>query len=146
MKYYIFKLSVFSFAFIVMLLSQKGFSQTRLPDGTVIYKDGTRKLPNGTIIYPNGSNKNTGINRTIDGILHPNRNYPNSYPNRNTGRNNNRKWLPPGQAKKRYGGEARDYAPGHNKGRGNRDDENDGDRKDRGHNKNGKGHGHDKDD
>ena len=107
-------------------ITSKSFSQTRLPDGTIVYKDGTRKLPNGTVVYPNGSNRNnTGINRTIDGILHPNRTttvYRNRYPERN-----NRQWMPPGQAKKVYGGNSSDYAPGHNKNRryNNNEDNND---------------------
>ena len=126
--------------------STKSYSQTRYPDGTIIYKDGSRQLPNGTVVYPDGSRRNNnGINRTIDGILHPNRNnsvYNNRYPRRNNGQ-----WMPPGQAKKVYGGDARDYAPGHNKGRKNwnrREDDNDqehGNRKG-----NGRGHGRDKDD
>ncbi|GAC1585877.1 MAG: hypothetical protein NVS3B19_03880 [Ginsengibacter sp.] len=133
--------------FFMCFLSTKSYSQSRLPDGTIIYKDGSRQLPNGTVVYPNGTNRNNnGINRTIDGILHPNRNntvYTNRYPRRNNGQ-----WMPPGQAKKVYGGDARDYAPGHNKGRGNwnrrGDDNEDGEHGNgRGH---GKGHGRDKDD
>ncbi len=35
-----------------LLLTVNGFSQERkLPDGTIVYPDGTRKLPNGTVIY-----------------------------------------------------------------------------------------------
>lgn len=128
-------------------LSTTSYSQTKYPDGTIIYKDGSRRLPNGTIIYPDGSRRNdNGVNRTIDDILHPNRNRT-VYNDRNAKRNNGQ-WMPPGQAKKVYGGEARDYAPGHNKGQGklkHRKDENDrgeyGNRK-----SNGKNHNREKDD
>ena len=44
-----------------------------------------------------------------------------------------RKHLPPGQAKKIYGGEAKDYAPGQNKKRKHEDDDHEGK-----HNKGGK--------
>jgi len=89
--------------------------KTRLPDGTVIYPDGTvresgdvastrktnrkRRLPDGTVIYPDGTVRNP------DGTVH--------YPN---GDRRNGKWLPPGQAKKKYGSKsARSYAPGQQK-------------------------------
>lgn len=140
------KYSFASLIIIACLLPSKSFSQQRLPDGTIIYQDGSRRLPNGTITYPNGRAKNTtGVNRTIDGILHPDRNntaYPNRYPRRNNGQG-----MPPGQAKKIYGGNASDYAPGHNKGRKNYDRRDDDNENEHGHG-NGKGHGnkkHDKD-
>lgn len=108
-------IALFSFALLASVTP--GYAQKRLPDGTIIYGDGSRKLPNGTIVYPNGSKRNTGgINRTIEGILHPNRNYPVNTDRRGY---DNRGNLPPGQAKKIYGGSAKDYAPGHNKGNGN---------------------------
>ena len=123
-------------------------AQQRQPDGSVIYKDGSRRLPNGTVVYPNGTTKP----RSIKDIFNPNRNNPvntKRYP----GRDNTGQGLPPGQAKKRYGGEAKDYAHGHNKGNKHwnknedRDDDNDqGDHKQGGNHKNGKGHGHNKDD
>lgn len=117
--------------FSLALLVTTGYAQKRLPDGTVIYGDGSRRLPNGTVVYPNGSNRNTrSVNRTIDDILNPNKNYPVNSDRRGY---DNRKNLPPGQAKKIYGGSARDYAPGHNKGNGKfknrRDDDRDEDRK-----------------
>ncbi len=144
MKHIHFIIAVFSFVLLASITP--GFAQKRLPDGTIVYGDGSRKLPNGTIVYPNGSTRNTrGINRTIDGILHPNRNYPVNTDRRG---NNNRNNLPPGQAKKIYGGSAKDYAPGHNKGNGNwnsrKDNEQDenGNRNRRGGNDHeGKGHG-----
>ena len=131
-----------------VISAPKAFAQQRQPDGSVIYKDGSRRLPNGTVVYPNGTTKP----RSIKDIFNPNRNNPvntKRYP----GRDNTGQGLPPGQAKKRYGGEAKDYAHGHNKGNKHwnknedRDDDNDqGDHKhDRSHN-NGKGHGKEKDD
>lgn len=138
--------------FALITISQTSIAQTRLPDGTIIYQDGSRRLPNGSIVYPNNTTRTTG-NRTIDGILHPNRTTTvTRYPRRNYDYNRNRNWMPPGQAKKVYGGSARDYAPGHNKGRdwndndrrdrGDREDR--GDRGERGGHGNGRGHGRDK--
>ena len=138
------------FSFALLASVTQGYAQKRLPDGTIIYNDGSRKLPNGTVYYPNGSNRNPrSVNRTIDDILHPNRNYPNTdrrvYDNRGN--------LPPGQAKKIYGGSARDYAPGHNKGNGKgngkvknrRDDDHDEDEKwDRRDDNDNEGRGHGK--
>jgi hypothetical protein len=134
------------FSFSLLASVTPGYAQRRLPDGTIIYGDGSRKLPNGTVVYPNGSNRNTrGVNRTIEDILYPNKNYP-----ANTDRRgyDNRRNLPPGQAKKIYGGSARDYAPGHNKGNGNwksrRDnerDENENWNRGRDNDHEGKGHG-----
>ncbi len=41
---------------VSILLSVNGFSQDRrLPDGTIVYGDGTRQLPNGTVIYRRGT-------------------------------------------------------------------------------------------
>lgn len=99
------------------LLSVNGFSQDRkLPDGTIIYGDGTRKLPNGTIIYKGrtGGQKGTTVRLPDGRVVFPDgsRRYPND---RRDNRGNNGKWLPPGQAKKIYGGRARDYAPGQQK-------------------------------
>ena len=142
-------IALFSFALLASVTPVH--AQKRLPDGTIIYGDGSRKLPNGTIVYPNGSKRNTsGANRTIDDILHPNRKYP-----VNTRVNDNRENLPPGQAKKIYGGSAKDYAPGHNKGNGNLkgrrnneqdDNENWNRKRDNDHEGRGKGKGHGKKD
>ncbi len=97
--------------------SFKAISQERkLPDGTIIYKDGTRKLPNGTVIY-----KGKPVERKEDKVMLPDgsvvlpdgsRTYPD---NRRYKRKKDEKSLPPGQAKKVYGGEAKDYAPGQQK-------------------------------
>jgi hypothetical protein len=128
---------------IAISLSQAAFAQVetkRLPDGTIIYsdgsikrpngemrypksKDGTTRLPDGTVIYPDGRTDRgttTRGTRQPDGsIIYPDGRvrypdgtvrYPNSRNNKRTG------WIPPGQAKKMYGSKsARDYAPGHNK-------------------------------
>lgn len=107
-----------------LLLAIEGNSQVRkLPDGSIVYSDGTRRLPNGTIIYKDNNGnigKNTGNVITLpDGtVIYPDgsRRYPNDdrrYEDRRNVRNG--KWLPPGQAKKIYGGSAKDYAPGQQK-------------------------------
>lgn len=117
-----------------LLSTIQGNSQTRkLPDGTIVYSDGTRRLPNGTVIYKDGTNgtyTNNNNNRNIgtavslpDGtVIYPDgsRRYPNDGRRNNghVGHHNNREnqgWLPPGQAKKIYGGSAKDYAPGQQK-------------------------------
>jgi hypothetical protein len=115
---------------------------TRLPDGTVVYPDGrteqgssTRKgsrQPDGSIIYPDGRVRlPDGRIRYPDGTVR----FPNS-------RNKNVKRLPPGQAKKVYGGRATDYAPGQIKGKKDKHDKDD-DRRHRDHDddddNNGKG-------
>ncbi len=71
------------------------------PSGKIVYADGTIRYPDGRLKYPNG--------RIV---------YPNS--------GNNNRWIPPGQAKKIYGRNARDYAPGHNRDH-DRDDRKDKD-------------------
>lgn len=135
-----------------LLITVESFSQERkLPDGSIVYPDGTKRLPNGTVIYKGGNNgtksypgnNNGGAVRLPDGtIVYPDgsRTHPNSGDRRREDRNdddrrgnrhdredddndhdnkrskhNNGRWLPPGQAKKIYGGEARDYAPGQQK-------------------------------
>jgi hypothetical protein len=102
-----------------LLLSVNSFGQERkLPDGTIVYPDGTRRLPNGTVIHKGGriGEKGTTVSLPDGSVVLPDgtRRYPND--RRNGGRRNG-KWLPPGQAKKIYGGSARDYAPGHQKGK-----------------------------
>ncbi|MCY7423028.1 MAG: hypothetical protein LH478_14950 [Chitinophagaceae bacterium] len=99
-----------------LLVSLAGFSQTKkLPDGTVVYENGTKKLPNGTIIKKDGSILKTGGERWPDGKVRvpgDDRHYPQT---RTNGKRRYNKGLPPGQAKKIYGGSAKDYAPGHQK-------------------------------
>lgn len=149
----------------VTVLSQNSFAQAvtkRLPDGTVIYSDGTIRLPNGQVRYPNNTNAQTYPSN------YPNyqtRRYPRIAARQNDGSiiypdgrivyadgtvrypdgrvyspSNNSRWIPPGQAKKMYGGRARDYAPGHNKDR-DHDGDNDNGKRNKGHG-NGK-HDHD---
>lgn len=110
------------------LITIEGKSQDRkLPDGTIIYSDGTRRLPNGTIIYKDGTKADRNNTNVIlpDGTV--------AYPDgtrRHKGHrrvNANARSLPPGQAKKIYGGSATDYAPGQQK---------------KWHGKKGKGHKH----
>lgn len=69
------------------------------PDGTVQYPDGTTRYPDGAVRYPDGRMS-----------------YPRNNNNRGYENCNHRTNLPPGQAKKVYGGHARDYAKGRGKG------------------------------
>ncbi len=70
------------------------------PDGTIQYPDGTTRYPDGAIRYPNGTMSYPRNQRN------DNRHYDNC---------NQRSNLPPGQAKKVYGGHARNHAKGRNK-------------------------------
>lgn len=72
------------------------------PDGTIQYPDGTTRYPDGAVRYPDGRMS-----------------YPRNQRNSNYGHNCNHSNLPPGQAKKVYGGHARDYAKGRGKKGGN---------------------------
>ena len=122
------------------LMSTDAKSQDRkLPDGSIVYGDGSRRLPNGTVIYKGGNNGNTypstagGTITLPDGTtVYPDgtRRYPNNDRRNDPRYKENRRWLPPGQAKKIYGGSAKDYAPGqqkkwkgekHGKGHGHKD-------------------------
>jgi len=102
-----------------LFLSVSVIAQERkLPDGTIVYPDGTRKLPNGTVIYKGGTvgEKGTTVSLPDGSVVMPDgtRRYPND---RRNIPGSNGKRLPPGQAKKIYGGRASDYAPGHQKGK-----------------------------
>lgn len=139
------------------LISVQSNAQNRkLPDGTIVYNDGTKKLPNGTIIYKDGTSKN---NKSKKIVLPDGREvYSNGsgrYNKRRSRHHGNGQWLPPGQAKKIYGGSARDYAHGQQKNwkknRKWKDDDNDdkhgnNERRDNddhdGHEKQGKSHKH----
>lgn len=171
MKNKVLKCFIAFFVIATTITAQNGYAQTtkRLPDGTVIYSDGTIRLPNGQVRYPNTTNGNTypsnypdygigryprTVSRQADGsIIYPDGRivYPDGtvrYPDgRVYSRTNNSRWLPPGQAKKIYGGSARDYAPGHNKNK-NRDYDRDEDERNwKNNNGHGKGHGkHGRDD
>jgi hypothetical protein len=90
-----------------ILISVPGFSQKqKIRDGSVIHQGrdrGTNRdkgrvsLPDGTIVLPGGTRNPDGSTR---------------YPAEGRGRSGDGKRVPPGQAKKMYGGSARDYAPG----------------------------------
>ena len=105
-------------------------SRTNKP---VVRQDGSRQWPDGTIQYPNGTTRYPdGAVRYPDGRM----TYPRNQRNDNWGNNNNNNCvhnMPPGQAKKKYGGHARDYAKGkkncnHNHGNRDRDWDDDDDR------------------
>lgn len=151
----------------IAAISQNSYAQTeakRLPDGTIIYSDGSIRRPNGEVKYPNNNGTNypkanyptarypRGTRRQDGSIIYPDGSvkYPNGsvrYPNGtvkypNNRNNNYPQGLPPGQAKKRYGGNARDYAPGHNKNKNHDYDREDDNKKDWKNNGNRK-HKHD---
>jgi hypothetical protein len=142
---------------ITIPFTQNSYSQVitkRLPDGSVVYSDGTIRLPNGAVRYPNNTNGSTypynypnyqvrrypraATTQSDGSIIYPDGRivYPDGTVRYPDGRvyspTNNSRWIPPGQAKKMYGGRARDYAPGHNKHRDNDDD------------RRGRGHDHDR--
>ena len=120
---------------------ENGYAQVatkKYPDGTVVYSDGTVILPNGQVRYPNTTNGTTYPSNYPDyqvgryprnsttqpdgSVIYPDGRivYPDGtvrYPDgRVYSRSRNSKWIPPGQAKKIYGGKsAKKYAPGHNK-------------------------------
>ena len=128
-------------AFLVagsLFMSVEGKSQDkRLPDGTIVYGDGTRRLPNGTVIYKGGNNpigRSNGENVILpDGSVvysDGSRRNPNDRRNGRINRQN----LPPGQAKKMYGGNAKDYAKGQQKQwKKDHDDDDHGKGKGKGH-------------
>lgn len=104
-------------------------SKTNKP---VVRQDGSRQWPDGTVQYPNGTTRYPdGATRNPDGSMR----YPRTQRNDNRGYNNDEcvHNMPPGQAKKKYGGHARDYAKGkkncnHNQGNRDRDWDDDDDR------------------
>ena len=103
-----------------LLISLTGYCQERkLPDGSIVYGDGTRRLPNGTVIYKDGSVVKNGTGGSVIDLPNFTVVYPDGQPRYpGNGRQNHRRkttWLPPGQAKKIYGGSAKDYAPGQQK-------------------------------
>src|SRR5665647_1314120 len=56
----------------VLFTSFSASAQTRLPDGTVVYPDGTTQRPNGTVKYPTNTNTNNG--GILGGIFGSNKN------------------------------------------------------------------------
>lgn len=102
-----------------LLLCVSGFSQAKkLPDGTIVYNDGTKKLPNGTVVYKDGTAVAKSKTITLpDGRVILRDGSERNSDNARQGQRKNGKWLPPGQAKKIYGSSARDYVPGQQKKR-----------------------------
>lgn len=84
----------------------------RANDGQV-YKSGDVYRDRNGNVYQNGRVLRTGDTYGRPGILSKNSKQTVSYPNQN------KKNLPPGQAKKIYGGNAKDYAKGQQKNRNN---------------------------
>jgi len=90
------------------LFALEGSAQRKLPDGSIIYNDGTRRLSNGTVIHKSGSQVYSRTTTVV--VPERSRHYEYKYK-----RKHHSGWMPPGQAKKIYGGSARDYAPGQQK-------------------------------
>src|SRR4051794_32066124 len=94
-----------------LFLCDKGFSQERkLPDGSIVYGDGTRRLPNGTVIFKDGN-----VSGNTNTIYVPGNVPIQPKVSKRKQPVNRAGWLPPGQAKKIYGGSAKQYAPGQQK-------------------------------
>ena len=84
----------------------------------VVRQDGSRQWPDGTIQYPDGTTRYPdGAVRYPDGRMSYPRNQRNGDYGYNNNNNCNHRNLPPGQAKKIYGGHAKDYAKGRGKGK-----------------------------
>ncbi len=108
MKKNIFKiLSAFTILFFCVSQTEAQMPK-RLPDGSIRYPNGTIKYPNGSVRLPNGTINYPNRTKRYPPILPSSPRYPHHTHHAGT-------WLPPGQAKKIYGGNARDYAPGHQK-------------------------------
>jgi hypothetical protein len=92
--------------------------------GPVTERDGTTRYPDGTVVYPDGTI------RYPDGRVERNNRYPDYDRRNNNHQCCNGCGMPPGQAKKRYGGHARDYAKNKKNcnHRGNRNWDDDDDR------------------
>lgn len=91
------------------------------PDGAVVWPNGRVRYPDGTVRQPDGSIYNPNTKTTtppgypVPGQTRTAKRYPD---NRVINQDRNYKRLPPGQAKKIYGSKsAKEYAPGHNKGK-----------------------------
>lgn len=108
---------------LFIMMAQKNFPTVQWFTKVKLGKSTTTvKLPDGSMIFHDGS------------IRYPNHKRINRRPNG--------KWMPPGQAKKIYGGSAKDYAPGQQKKWKNKDNgwRENGDKGS--HQNNGKGKGH----
>jgi hypothetical protein len=92
--------------------------------GPVTERDGTTRYPDGTVVYPDGTI------RYPDGRVERNNRYPDYDRRNNNHQCCNGCGMPPGQAKKRYGGHAKDYAKNKKNcnHRGNRNWDDDDDR------------------
>jgi hypothetical protein len=125
---------------VMLLISTASFAQffpsdTRSGDilgqrkqGPVVDRDGTTRYPNGTIVYPDGTVVHPdGTVRYPNGRVERNNRYP-DFDGRNNGRQCcNGCGMPPGQAKKKYGGHAKDYAKGKKQCKKHHDDDDDED-------------------
>lgn len=91
------------FVITITAFGQKSFAQgvtKRLPDGTVVYSDGTVRLPNGEIRYP----KNNGTRLPDGTVIYPKeRTYPGTtagrYPRRGTRQSDGSIIFPDGRIK-----------------------------------------------
>lgn len=104
----------------------------RAGDGAVYGRNEVYRDRNGNV-YQNGSVIRQGDVYGQPGILGRNANQTVYYPN------NNQRRLPPGQAKKIYGGNAKDYAPGQIRKRNNDRYYNESDYRNRGKNDDDRG-------
>lgn len=89
--------------------------------GPVTERDGSTRYPDGTIVYPDGTV------RYPNGRIERNDSYPDFDRRDERHQCCNGCGLPPGQAKKRYGGHARDYAKGRKYCKKDHDDDDDWD-------------------
>ncbi len=122
MKHIIKKILLPAFFLATLALGAlEGKAQERkLPDGTIVYPDGSRRLPNGTVVTKRGTvltPKDREARLPGGEVIwrDERRDRDERYERRRETRQGDRKWMPPGQAKKVYGGSARDYAPGQQK-------------------------------
>jgi hypothetical protein len=90
--------------------------------GPTVDRDGTTRYPDGTVVYPDGTV------RYPNGRIERNNRYPDYDRRNNNHQCCNGCGMPPGQAKKQYGGHARDYAKGKKHCNRHRDDDWDDDR------------------
>lgn len=131
-----------AFSFFLLLISADAAAQKKVP----IFPGGnkTSTAPKKEVpIFPGAKRTSTTPKKTVS--IFPGVNKTNDQVNNRKIYRHRRRHLPPGQAKKIYGGSARDYAPGQmkkgeNDDRDDRDDRSEGDGKKNHHKKNGKHH------